>query len=751
MKKLNKAVAAAIIFILVLGNAAVFSLGDTAGSVQEFTESFDINSGIYTETFASGRQFTSTVPEGGKTYDGVILYIPKDITATLTCDGIAKTFKSGEPVYGKGYYVLTAVSTDVVSGEIVSGYFTFRIMGEPVSGVYNEQYGCQMISCINSVENDFSTGLYKYTFPNCKVFFSSVSSYGENVTQASFLFPKNLGYSLKRNGSQISYGNNDIITAPGSYTMTVYAKNNGVLEEYARVYKTDFNFTIEDTATVSEVLGSVQSASGTGESSVSASAETAEIITEATTENIVSDTLTETYNADANLYKETFSNGEGFYTNIANNDLSGGNVYIDIPSNMTVTMTKDGIDTQFVNKTYIDEQGTYIFNVTSSSDGVKYRARFTFRIQKGVDASADAVTDEPSLEDEEAVEVFDENYVYEALTSASIVNEFDEDKNLFAFTVGTGRFYANMPAGMFSASALSLTMPTGLDYSVNKDGEEYINESENPDLYEESGSYTIFVSDKYGNSLEADFYLYSNPVNSFDSFTAPGGYSITSLKYSDYRDNYGFDPESDTVKFLEVETDEEAAETAEADETGEAAEETEAAEEEADPEAEAVKEGADLINMQIKRAVNQGLEALIMPLDGKYTIELRGDNLPALQTEIVVDKTAPVVYIDGLKANMKSTGNEVYINCYDEETTLYLFSKSGDEKILGEAGGSATVSGVGEYTLIAVDLAGNQTEYTFKITRHIGAAGFAAIGLLLVILIGIGVYMMYSSKKFSVR
>lgn len=560
------------------------------------------------------------------------------------------------------------------------------------------------------------------------------------------------------NGSQISYNNNEILKTSGSYTMTVYAKNYGITNEYARVYKTDFNFIIENTPTVSDVIDAVK----TGVSDAgSGSSDAAEAVVETTTENIVDDSLSETYNSDANLYKETFSNGEGFYANIANGDLSGGNVYIDIPSNMTVTMTKDGIEDQFVNKKYINTEGTYILNITSSSDGVKYKAKFSFRVQKGIEASADAVIDDgigDESEDDDTAAVFDEDYVYEALTSSSIINEFDNENNLYVFTVGTEKFYANMPAGMFANSSLSLTMPAGLDYSVNKDGEEYENDNDNPDLYEESGSYTFFVSDKYGNSLEADFYLYSNPVNSFESYNAPGGYSITDLTYSDYRDNYGFDPDSDTVKFLEDTSEDEpevdqdnggTGESADTDET--AADAEDGGDTESEDEDEDVKAGAEIINTQIKKASKKGLDTLVMPLDGRYTIELRGDGLPALQTEIVVDTIAPVVDFQGLKANMKSTGNEVYLSCDDDETTLHLYSKSGTDKILGDAGGSATITGVGEYTLIAVDKAGNQSEYTFKITRHIGAAGVGAIVLVLLIIIGVCVYMFYNSKKFSVR
>ncbi|MCD8091182.1 MAG: hypothetical protein LUD81_11295 [Clostridiales bacterium] len=730
MTTLTRISAAAAAVIIALEAMAFFALAETASA---FTEKFDISLGIYTETFAGGRQFTSSVPDGGMVYDAVVLNIPKDIDAYLTCDGRGTGFSSGTPIYEKGYYTLTASAEDVISGESVSGLFTFRIMGEPVDGVYNERYNCPMISCVNTPESDAETGMYKYKFPNYKAFYSSVAGYGADVSQAVFYLPVNVGYTFTRNGSEISLKNNEPVTAPGSYVLSVYAKNNGVTSDYARVYKTDFTFSITGNETAQSIYGTASAEVSGSVSSIYD--ETEEIVTETTTEAVISDTLTESFNSEAGLYKETFSNGDGFYTNIANNGMSGGNIYIDIPSNMTVSMTIDGIEGQYINKEYMNDQGTYILNVITESEGRKYRARFTFRIQKGLAASADSISEEPEEERAPAEAVFDEDFLYSSEDYGAVTNRFDENRELFAFDVGNSTVYANMPSGMFSSSSLRLNMSSRLSCSVRKDGEEY---EMTGDTIEENGSYNLYISDSAGNSIELDFYLYGRAVNGFESFTAPGGYSITKIEYEDYKNTYGFGEKEEKTE----------AETAEGEESSE---EEQNIDEEAERAEEEAEDGYNEVNAQMRLALRSGRESITLPIDGRYRKELRGDDLPALSTEIIIDRTAPVVEFEGLKSNMKSTGNEVTAVCTDEEASLYLFSRSGEEKLLSENGGSVKISGIGEHTLSAVDSAGNRSDYTFKITRHIGAAGIGAIVFLILIVVGVVVFIVYSSKKFSVR
>lgn len=741
MKMFKKILAAFCCVIFITGSVSFNATG--ADATSHFIETFDSRSGMYTETFANGRQFVTTVPNGGKTYDGVILNIPKDINSVLTCDGKTISFKNGEPLYNKGYYVLSLSTKDVITGAGTSAVYTFRIMGTPSKGAYSSLYNCPKLECINTIESDGETGMYKYTFPNYKGFFTTVPEYNAEVESASFILPVNVGYSLKRNGVQIGIRNNQPVSAPGNYTLTVYGKNYGTAEGYELVYETKLNFTIADKSIpyenpqtdlqTSPVSGTTSNISIVSENNI-----------ETTTENdIIQDSLTETYNEGANLYKQTFSNGDGFYTNISNNGISGGNVYIDIPLNMSVSMTKDGLSCDFVNKSYIKEQGTYVLNIISSFGNKKYRARFSFRIQQGIETSntdIQTVSEEGKMANENEETILPANDV--GSEYYDIVNVFNSEKNMFEYTVGEEKFYANMPVGMFSNEGLILDIPESLNCSVTKDGEDY----EFSDEMTESGEYKIYVNDLDGNSLTLGFSLYDRAVNSMEGFAAPRGYTITNIAYEDYKNTYSENTEENVNNSQDDISGEEISE-----EVTDNSQEMEEGEESNISLSETWQAGIDLITVQADKAAGQGTASVAFPIDGKYTIELKGDNLPPLLTEIMIDRTAPDVIIEGLDENMRSTGTNVTVSCDEEDIKMTLFSKNGEEKVLSENGGSVTFNGVGEYTLIAVDEAGNQSEYEFRIVRHIGAAGVGAIVLLLAIIAGIAVFVVYNSKKFSVR
>lgn len=748
-KRIMAALCCVVIMITGIGYGTV-----AADEASYFTEVFDSRSGMYTETFGNGRQFITTVPNGGMTYDGVILNIPKDIKSVLTCDGKIVSFNNGEPIYGKGYYTLSVSARDVISGEGVSGLYTFRIMGMPAKGAYSSLYGCPMAECINTIENDSATGMYKYTFPNYKGFFATVPGYNAEVESAAFIFPVNLGYSLKRNGIGISVRNNQQITAPGNYVLTVYSKNYGVADGYELVYETKLNFSIPDRS-VSYESADIQvkreSSVPAASSSVNTAGSTAvsEPVTSAGS-NITEDSLTETYNEGANLYKETFSNGDAFYTNISNNGISGGNVYIDIPSNMSVTMTKDGLSAAFENRTYINEQGTYVLSVISNFGNSKYRARFTFRIQNGIEASDTNIrtSDESMGAGEREIEI--PETVSGDMKYSDIDNVFNTERNMFEYTVGGEKFYANMPSGMFANGKLILDVPESLICTATRSGEDY----EFTDEITESGDYEIYVNDIEGNSITLTFSLYDRAVNSIDGFAAPKGYSITNIVYDDYKNTYA-SADSQTEEENDTKESKEADETDANDEENEkvgsdAGESSEGGNDEENI-AEIWQAGTDLITAQADKAAATGVSSVVMPIDGRYTIELKGNGLPSLSTEIMIDKTAPVVTFEGLDERMKSVGNEVTVNCAEEGVTMTLFSKSGEENLLSENGGSVTFRGVGQYTLTAVDEAGNQSDYEFRIVRHIGAAGVGAIVLFIVIVAGVIVFIVYNSKKFSVR
>ena len=734
VKIIKKKLAVLCCIIVTLTGLGLNTSGAEATSY--FVEAFDSKSGMYTETFASGRQFMTTLPNGGQTYDGVILNIPKDITATLKQDGHVIDFTSGNTISQKGYYTVSLSTKDVISNEDVYALYTFRIMGTPAKGRYNAVYNCPMLECVNTVESDVSTGMYKYTFPNYKAFFSTVPDYNAEVSSASFMFPNNVGYSLKRNGVPISVSNNKQFTSPGNYELTVYGKNYSVAEGYQLVYETKLNFTIPDVETDANISANLIESTDMSSDFSSADLQT-EYTAPVTESEEMEDTLSETYNSDANLYKETFSNSDSFYSNISNNGISGGNVYIDIPDNMTVAMTKDGLAVPFQNRTLINEQGTYILNITSSLGGTPYKARFSFRIQEGVEASGGNIqtgdtTTEPATELTEGVLG---NIDYNTSHNSGITNTYNAERNMFEYTIGEEKVYTNMPVGMFANYSLKIDVPDDLNCSVTKDGEDYEFSSE----MSESGEYTVYINDMDGNSLTLYFSLYDRAVNSLESFEAPAGYKITDLVYEDYKGIYQdeVNPEED-MDLSEDATEVTTVETAEEDGSREDV-------------AEIWKSGTELIDAQAYNAVETGIDSVVLPLDGKYSIKISGENLPSIIVEIMIDRTLPQVTFEGLDDKMRSTGNEVTAICDEEGVAMSLFSESGEETVLSENGGSVTFKGLGKYTLIAVDEAGNQSSYEFSIVRHIGPAGVGAIVLFIVIIAGVGVFMIYNSKKFSVR
>ncbi len=384
------------------------------GRVGDLEETYDIDSGFYNEKLANGYEFLSSVPNGAVVSDAVYFDVPMGLmNADLEYEGRKIDFKNKTLIYDKGYYILRLSAMS--DGEPLIGVFTFRISGAPLNRTASAIYKYPVVSCTAAI-SDYGDGMYKYLLPNYKAFLTNISSYGENVENAKFIIPRNMGYSLVRNGQKISLVNNQVYSAPGNYYLRVYGSSYASGNGYEAYYETVLNFSIGSTtdngasssssdgssqssgglsgaigntlsgssgSSVSSALSSVSSAagsvgsaissasssiSGTG-SSVSGALDSARNNLSSLTsrfsfgsganEELINDYLSETYFENAQLYSETFSSGDAFYTNTPEDGIVGGNVYIDIPYNMTVSMTKDGLPVSFENKTYINEEGSY--------------------------------------------------------------------------------------------------------------------------------------------------------------------------------------------------------------------------------------------------------------------------------------------------------------------------------------------------------------------------------------------------------
>ncbi len=686
------------------------ALQDTAASIQdsaasllmedissaEMTESFDVNSGMYIETIERGLEFISSVPNGAVVSDGVYFEIPSNITAELLKDGEYITFHNKTPIASQGYYILK-LSAAGSSGAKTVSVFTFRIGTPPTNRVTTSEYKYPKVTSSATVAYDGSTGLYKYTLPNYKAFFSSVSGYGESVDSASFIIPRNLGYSFTRNGQALTYMNNKVYTEGGSYSLKIFGSSYASGGGYEAFYETTLNFTIygeEDEESLVESSSGVVSSdtiediySALSESVTGAvSSSVSDILSGSTAAevNIISDTLLESYFETAGIYSESFSTGDTFYTNIPNDGIVGGNVYFDLPYNMSVSMTKDGSAVEFKNKSYINDDGSYILTVTDVFDGVTSRAKFSFRIQSGVESAFDVssgISDSiDSIEDDTAEEAEAEGY--------SVSNRYDSEKGMFAFDCGDEVIYMSVPDGMVTNYDVQTEFSDSVDVVCEKDGEE-INYS---DSFTEEGRYTLIFY-RSGQELSLSFDIAVNPVNYLDEFEAPEGYSILVAEYSDYGSVY-------------------------------------------DTESEEYLSGIEEIEDQAAHYDNP----FELTLDGEYDFILQGSRgMPILSLSLFVDRLAPEIIFEGLDESMRTEEESVVVYCEETDAEVILTDSSGSETALDMSNGGGQISGTGLFTLTARDQAGNESVYEFALGSKAGSSGtFAVIAVAVILILILG-------------
>ncbi len=600
---------------------------ETSVQTVSIEESFDIYSGLYNEKLADGSEFYSSVPNGVVVSDAVYFDVPTgliDVDAEL--DGKKIGFNNKTLYTEKGYYILKFSSATVNNGN-VAGVFTFRIGDRPQGTKYSLGYKYPAFKCTAEITADES-GMYTYRLPNCKAFMTNIPAYGANTETAKFIIPRNMGYSFTKDGRALSLVNNRVYDEPGSYRLKVFGSSNAVSGGYEAYYETTLDFTVgssEEESYIPDVSGVLDTAASYIPSlpdiNIPSRADTAEtpqytpegpqeeLIFE-DEEEVINDTLIETYFENAVLYAETFSSGNAFYTNTPNDGIVGGNVYIDIPSDMTVEMTKDGIPTPFENKTYINDEGSYNLVVTVESGTNVLSARYSFRIQYGTDMPQSVDNGEENTDNTAEYAAYDEDIVYD------VENRYDSNKMMYVFDGGETSFYLSVPDGMITNEDVKAEVPEDVDVVLKKDGEEI----PFTDNISGDGHYDISVG---GNEVSFDIVGYS--TNRFDSFVAPEGYIIAASEY----DDMGFYDKSSDEYLNGVE--------------------------------------------MYKNSVSLLMRSMPLDGEYSFMLESYGDrSLPAVSITFVSDRTAPEVVFDGLDEYMSATGESVTVICDDPEAVLTL-------------------------------------------------------------------------------
>ncbi len=739
-----------------LFRSAAESVSNAAGQSADagnLTESFDINSGFYNEKLGEGLEFLSSIPNGAVVNDAVYFDIPLGLmNAELEYEGSDIDFNNKTLIYNKGYYILR-LTAPTSSDEDLVGVFTFRIGDPPQNRVKSAAYKYPVVSC-NAAISDFDDGMYRYMLPSYKAFLTNVPGYGESVENARFVIPRNLGYSLTRNGQKLSLVNNQVYSTPGTYYLKVYGSGYATGNGYETYYETVLNFSIasEDSgdgsssssgssgsgssigSSLSSAAGSIGSAAssiGSAASSVSSAARStgssissgANSISSSlsslssrfgssnTDTDLINDYLSETFFESANLYSETFSSGDAFYTNTPNDGIVGGNVYIDIPHNMTVTMTKDGLPVAFTNKTYINEKGSYSLLVTNTDGEDVNTARYTFRIQEGVDRSPSASgafsintqdeqqsTDAPNdeLDSSYLPQVDASDINMDTSVKYENKNTYDPVMGMYSFKAGETTFYSSVPDGMISNYNVKLDVPSYAELELKKDGEDIPLPSENGGEIEDDGHYELTVTDESGEKTTISFDIVYYSTNAFDKFIAPEGYYIIASNYEDY---YG--------TYTDIQDDKERQE---------------------------YNDGYELIMSQQETPSN----VYEMPLDGEYDFILQSqEGMPVISTTFILDRIAPVVEFEGLDKKLKTKNESVVVYCYDPEATLVLMDESGSTTKIELEGNTGTINGNGQYSLLAGDMAGNMNEYKISLGKGGSVKGGIFRSLLFFILPGV--------------
>lgn len=651
-------------------------------STVTLTETYNQEMGLYEEQFAGGRRFVTNIPNGGQMYDAAYISLGGSIRGKLERDGVSIAIPANGYLYDPGYYILTVEAQQVGKSIYETAVFSFRLLGQPRGAVNTEEYSHPKIVCGTEVTSVAGRdGWYRFAMPNYKSVFSSLSQNNSTVSSATFYIPGNVGASLTRDGAAVSLINQVEITAPGQYQLKAWAESYGPDNACPVWYETTISFTIPQPE--SEAAAAFSSLFGSGgQGDEKENLETAE-------------TLSEIYHENADLYEEAFSNGTVFYTNTAGGSITGGNVYLDIPSNISVVMMKDGKPVSFESKVPINEEGTYLLNLSTGyrEDGVVHTltSTFRFRIQRSLGAtlpeeenmSAPAEGEEvsPVESDIDMPEEITESLSGESERTGS--ESYDADRGMFLhqFTDGTS-FYINVPQNAVVNDAVRAELPEQATAVLTmEDGPSM--EYESGSTIGDHGSYALTVETAGGENVTWNFRIILHAVNDVTAFTAPDGYLIASVNLTD--------------------------------KLGESSETLEQA-------------------------------SYSLTGDGTYSFILKGKEagLPELFTVIIQDTEAPVVTFEGVDDKGKAKKGSFSYSCDEENVSISI--KKGNKAVntLGN-----TVKGSGTYTVTAVDAAGNTSVYQIKAGVHLNMFSYILL-VILAIIVGI-LIIFYSVNRDQMK
>lgn len=649
--------------------------------------------GMYEHEFAGGRRIVSSVANGGQVCDAVSISVPKSSKVKMELDGQACSFENGKLLSQAGFYVMVITDEDLGTGDDVSAIFRFRILNPPNGKIDNGEYPYPKV--VSGLEKTSVTSgdMSFFALQNKKGFFTDIPAEGATVSEAVFYFPPNIGYQLFKDGAQVAVYNNMAVRDSGNYQLKVYAGSQAKEGNYAAYYEAFFCFTIPSNAEELVSVNAMTSDSGNP------------IVYQ-------TDVLDETYHEDLKLYEEVFDNGNVFYSNVGNGDIVGGGAYLDIPQNITVKMTVDGVEKPYLNKTVYDEEGTYYFTlsyqVQTQDTKTIYQSNFRFRIQKNAPAlqAADelpvipdeelsieeiiseepeiAVT-EPLIEDEtpDQEETVLSNEITPLETTAAPAGQgYDAELQLYYYTFSDGsRFLSGVPQNGISNTEVYLELPDGGSGTIYV-GE---NSAELPEAVSanEDGIYHAEITSAGGETLSWDFRVMGHAVSDLTTLQAPDGYYIASI----------------------------------------------------------VKDGAPVEGAAFA-------ESYELKSDGTYTVSFLSyyEGYPECFLAVMLDTQAPTLQFTGVDENGTATDGSIEYITNEEDVTVVVTKGKKTVKTHNN-----TISGSGSYIVTVSDMAGNQTSYEVKIPYKADKMTVILIIVVWLMAVGFIVYYKINTKRIKVR
>lgn len=648
--------------------------------------------GLYEHEFANGRRIVSSVANGGQVCDAVYISVPRDASVELELEGQPHPFENGTLLYHPGYYVMVVTAQKIGSNQNESAIMRFRILNPPNGKMDTGEYPYPKVVSGLEKTAEKSGDLTLFVLPNKKGFLTDVPEDGASVADATFYFPPNIGYQIYKDGTPVALYSNKAIRDSGTYQLKVYADSQAVEGDYAAYYEAYLSFTIPSDADEQAAMQVGVTAAGS-------------------TVTYQPDILDEIYHEELGLYEEVFDNGNVFYSNVGNGAIVGGGAYLDIPQNITVKMTVDGVDQPYFNKTVYDQEGTYYFTLSyqPQNNGTKtiYQSSFRFRIQKNAApiqmAEAFAAAENRTVQDQTEQNSAEENPEKEkqagidpaaenptvSPVSAAVETKpapdgqgFDHNQQQYYYTFSDGsRFLIGVPQNGISNTPVLVTIPTGGKGTVTM-GENFIDLPETVTVNED-GIYHIEVTSAGGETVTWDFRVMGHAVSDLTQIQAPEGYYISSI----------------------------------------------------------VKDGVPVEGVETSGVYD-------LKADGSYTVSFLSyyKDYPEWFMAAALDTEAPTLQFIGVDAEGKTTGGTVEYVPSEEDAVVTVMKGKKEVKTVGN-----TIKDSGTYIVSVSDAAGNQTAYEIKIPFKADKMTILLVVVVWILAAGFVVYYKINARKFKVR